>query len=184
MGQIKTLPAAKLIIGCIYNNSFIKDKAIASLKGRYGAIDFISPAIDFDYTDYYYQEMGRPLKRIFISFKRLVRQERLAQIKLYTNKLEQRFSKQRKRGINIDPGILTLAKLILATTKDNVHRMYLGKGIFAEITLHYEQGGFKPWSWTYPDYQTIRYREIFNTIRGLYQEQVKEKHGSSLPKSI
>ena len=216
MGRITTPQPAKLIIGFIYRDILIKNKAISFLKKRFGKIDFQSPELDFNYTDYYFPELGAPLKRAFISFAQLKTEDKLAGIKLHTNKLEERFqlkdgstmlttggsttiSPERatcgkrslsislktsrtkrveglttgKRRINIDPGFLSLGKLILATTKDQCHRVYLGKGIFAEVTLFYKQKTFNPWPWTYPDYQSREYLEIFNSIRGIYQEQIK-----------
>lgn len=178
MGQINALRPSKLIIGFIYRDILIKDKAVSILKKRFGKIDFQSPELDFKYTDYYFPELGAPLKRAFISFAQLKPEDTLAGIKLYTNKLEERFqlkgdATEIKRRINIDPGFLSLGKLILATTKNQCHRVYLGKGIFAEVTLFYKQKTFNPWPWTYPDYQSRVYLETFNSIREIYQEQIK-----------
>ncbi|OGX32210.1 MAG: hypothetical protein A3G37_00630 [Omnitrophica WOR_2 bacterium RIFCSPLOWO2_12_FULL_46_30] len=167
MGKTKPPPAAKLIIGLIYKQNAVKDKVLDILKRRFGEIDFLSRELDFDYTDYYYPELGRPLKRIFLSFKQLLSEDKLSEIKLYTNKLEERSSRKQKRQINIDPGFLSSGKLILATTKDYSHRVYLGKGIFAEATLFYKDAAFRPWPWTYPDYQSKEYADIFNIIRRL-----------------
>jgi len=167
VGKTKPPPAAKLIIGLIYKQNAVKDKVLDILKRRFGEIDFLSRELDFDYTDYYYPELGRPLKRIFLSFKQLLSEDKLSEIKLYTNKLEERSSRKQKRQINIDPGFLSSGKLILATTKDYSHRVYLGKGIFAEATLFYKDAAFRPWPWTYPDYQSKEYADIFNIIRRL-----------------
>lgn len=173
MGLLKPPYPGKLVAGFIYRESAIKDRALAALKKRYGAIDYCSQELDFIYTDYYYPEFGKPLKRLFISFEPLLSEDGLLAIKRYTNALEKRFSKGGKRLINIDPGMLNLGKLILATTKDNVHRIYLGKGIFAEVTLYFRRDSFTPWQWTYPDYQSKEYISIFNAIRALYQQQVQ-----------
>lgn len=143
------------------------------LQIKFGRIDFYSSILNFNYTDYYYPEMGKPLKRIFISFQKLLQEEKLADIKLYTNRLETKFCIRGRRRINIDPGMLNLAKLILATTKDYSHRIYLNKGIFAEVTLFY-RNGFRPWQWTYPDYRLEEYLKIFNSIRDIYISQIKD----------
>jgi hypothetical protein len=154
VGKIaKPLPA-KLIIGLIYRQGSLKDMALDFLKKKFGRIDFLSRPIGFNYTEYYYPEFGRPLKRMFVSFARLLPEDSLSAIKLYTNKLEGRLSLKGKRGINIDPGFLSSGKLVLATTKDHVHRIYLGKGIFAEVTLFYQAGTYRVRPWTYPDYQS------------------------------
>lgn len=179
MGQLSIPQPSKLIIGLIYHSSIIKDKALVSLKKKFGAIDFLSPEIDFNYTDYYYAELGRPLRRFFMSFEKLVQEDALAKVKLYTNTLEERYSQRGKRHINIDPGLLNLGKLIMATTKDYNHRIYIGKGIYAEVTLYFRNNSFIPWQWTYPDYQSREYSAIFNTIRSLYAKQLKCIQGIS-----
>lgn len=171
MGKTKAPPAAKLIIGLIYKHTTVKDKALDILKSHFGEMDFLSPELDFNWTDYYYPELGRPLKRLFVSFKQLTSEDKLSGIKLYTNKLEKRFLRKYKRQINIDPGLLNLGKVILATTKDYNHRIYLGSGIFAEVTLFYKDATYMPWPWAYPDYQSKEYITILNSIRKLYQER-------------
>lgn len=173
MGQISALRPSKLIIGLIYRDILIKDKTVFVLKKRFGKIDFQGPELDFNYTDYYFPELGAPLKRAFISFQKLLSEEKLADIKVYTNSLEKKISAKGKRRINIDPGFLSLGKLILATTKDQCHRVYLSKGIFAEVTLFYKQKTFNPRPWTYLDYQSREYLEVFNSIREIYQKQIK-----------
>ena len=112
--------------------------------------------------------MGKGLTRRFISFSKLIPIQDLYRIKLYTNRLEEKFSVAKHRQINIDPGYLDLAKLVLASTKDYAHRIFLRKGIFAEITLTYRQDSFSRNDWTYPDYCSKEYIEIFNQIRKLY----------------
>lgn len=167
MGQANPPNPSKLIVGFIYRDPQVKTKAIALLTKSFGKIDYQSPVINFNYSDYYYREMGRPLKRLFISFQKLISEERLADIKVDTNSLEERLSAKGKRRINIDPGFLSPGKLILATTKNYNHRVYLKKGIFAEVTIFYKKDGFHPWPWSYPDYQSKEYLDIFNTIRTL-----------------
>lgn len=174
MGKTKLPPPAKLIIGLIYRNSAVKDKVLDILKRRFGEIDFLSRELDFDFTDYYYPELGRPLRRLYLSFKQLLSEAKLLDIKLYTNKLEERFSRKQKRQINIDPGFLSLGKVILATTKNYIHRVYLGKGIFAEATLFYKDATFMSWPWAYPDYQSKEYIAIFNSIRRLLSGEKEE----------
>ena len=171
MGQTKIPLVTKLFVGLIYQDIAIKNQAISWLQKRFGEIDFSSRDLDFNYTDYYYPELGIPLKRSFISFSRLLTEDRLSGIKIYTNKLETRLSLEGKRRVNLDPGFLSLGKVTLATTKDHNHRIYLRKGIFAEVTLFYQQDSYKPWPWTYPDYQSKDYLDIFNSIRQIYLKQ-------------
>jgi hypothetical protein len=174
MGKIKKRIPVKLIVGFIFKKADILNKAKAILERRFGEIDFESKTLNFSHTDYYEEELGKNLKRIFISFKKLISPEHLSKIKILTNKIEQRLASGQKRLINIDPGYLEFSKLILATTKDFRHRIYLDSGIFAEVTLFYENKSFRPWEWTYPDYKTKKYAEIFNKIRQIYAAGIKK----------
>lgn len=173
MGKISNLSPVKLIAGLIYKKEPTLKETESVLRKIFGEIDFKSTGVPFDYTDYYEKEFGKGLKRRFISFKKLIYSEELPRIKLLSNKIEEKFSKMRCRLINIDPGYIDFAKLILASTKDYSHRIYLGKGVFAEITLVFRGKSFKPWPWTYPDYKTREYVEIFNRIREIYASQIK-----------
>jgi len=155
----------KLIIGLIAREDLF-DKIEKILSRKFGTVDFKSEILDFKFTDYYEQEMGTDLKRRFLSFKRNIVPRDLSWIKLYTNRIEKKFSKSNGlRKVNIDPGYLTLSKLVLATTKDYQHRLYLDKGIYAEVTLRFKAKSFTIWEWTYPDYRTPAYINIFNHIR-------------------
>ena len=158
----------KLVIGLIYKDEAVFIKIRKALGKKFGKIDFESAAIDFQHTDYYKAEMGNQLKRRFISFSKLIPIEHLYRIKLYSNRLESKFLTGKLRRINIDPGYLDLAKLVLATTKDYAHRIFLRKGIFAEIALTFRGNSFSPNEWTYPDYRSDEYISIFNQIRKLY----------------
>jgi hypothetical protein len=126
----------------------------------------------FDFTAYYESEMGANLLRKFIAFERPVSPADLAEIKLWTNGVEASFSEAAasrrppvRRPINLDPGYVTLSKLVLATTKDHAHRIYLDRGIYAEVTLRFLKGAFEPMPWTYPDYRTEAYRRFFEGVR-------------------
>ncbi|MDD5594898.1 MAG: DUF4416 family protein [Candidatus Omnitrophica bacterium] len=166
-------PPVKLICGLIFKEEKILAKAKALLEKKFGALDFESQILEFNYTDYYEKEFGKNLSRQFISFKKLIDPASLAKIKLFSNRLEKKLSRNNRRLINLDPGYLDLAKLVLATTKDYNHRIYLNSGIFAEITLFYQGKSFQHWKWTYPDYQTLQYKEIFNRMREIYFSQLK-----------
>lgn len=173
MGKIKPHPAVKLIIGFIFTDENILNKAKLYLIKKFGQIDYESQILVFNHTNYYEKELGAGLKRNFISFKKLVEADRLVSIKLFTNKLEQKLCLgSGRRQINIDPGYIELSKLVLATTKDYAHRIYLRQGIYAEITLFYQDKSFRYRDWTYPDYRTSEYIGIFNHIRGIYAQQI------------
>ena len=167
MGKIKKYNLVKLILGFIYGDEAVFIQARNKLKVKFGRIDFSSEALDFNYTNYYELEMGRSLKRRFISFSKPISASKLYRIKLYANRLESKFLNAGKRQINIDPGYLDKAKLVLASTKDYAHRIYLQKGIFAEITLTYRGNSFSANEWSYPDYRSKEYIDIFNQIRAI-----------------
>jgi hypothetical protein len=174
MGKVKEPIPVKLICGMISGNPELFEQAKLKLQARYGPIDYFSPMIPFScYTDYYEPEMGPALSRQFISFEKLIDPSEIVPIKLATNQIEIEFSSP-NRIINLDPGYISKAKLVLATTKDYQHRLYLGQGIYAEVTLRFRQGKFEPYEWTYPDYQTPEYLNIFNQIRSIYSEQIKK----------
>ena len=119
----------KLFTGIIYKEPALSKIIKKNLRAKFGDIDFESRALDFSYTKYYEKEMGAGLKRIFFSFKKLIPPDKIAKIKQITNGLESKFSKAGRRGINLDPGYINDAKLVLATTKDYSHRLYLKNGI-------------------------------------------------------
>ncbi|MBA7675265.1 hypothetical protein ES703_83495 [subsurface metagenome] len=165
----------KLVVGVFTNRLELFQEALRVLEKRFGPVDYESPLLPFDKTDYYEEEFGKDLKRKFYSFKKLIEAEDLPKIKIFTNSLEKKFSKEENRLINLDPGYLAPAKLVLTTTKDYQHRIYYGKGIYGEVTLRYKRGSFIPWEWTYPEYRTKEYIKIFNHIRKIYMEQLRNR---------
>ena len=150
------------------------DRGIGQLSGIFGPVDWLSPELPFDRTRYYAREMGWPLYRRFISFEKLIPPDRLVEIKLETNQTEQQYLGEGKRRINIDPGYISPERLILATGKNYVHRVYLSRGIYADLTLIFHKGSFKPVSWTYPDYAAPETIGYFNEVRRGYMEQLRE----------
>ena len=175
MGKTKIPQQVKLVIGMLAKNKKLFDIVEEFFVKEYGPIDYMSSLIPFKYTDYYKKEMGHPLNRKFISFKERISPERLPQIKLTTNSLENDFSIKKndgsKRQINIDPGYLSDAKFVLATTKDYCHRLYLRDGIYGEVTLMWRKTSFQPTDWTYPDYRAREYIDVLDVIRGIYVEK-------------
>jgi hypothetical protein len=125
--------------------------------------------------------MGRDLRKQFLAFAHLIDAADLAPIKLQTNDLERRLAETatfpEDRPINLDPGLLNLGKLMLATTKDQAHRIYLRDGIFAEVTLRFEQGAFQPWPWTYADYREPELHRFLLEARGYYKQRLQVTQG-------
>ena len=127
----------------------------------------------FTYTDYYCKEMGAPLYRLILAFSELVERDSLPEIKWKTNKMENDFLEEGNRRINLDPGLITLENICLATTKPYTHRIYLGKGIWAEITLIYRGESYRRLEWTYPDYGSDELIGIFNGLRETYRGRLR-----------
>jgi len=168
MGTATPHQEVALIVGMLSAFPEVFQRLEAILSERFGKIARASAVLPFDYTRYYEPEMGANLRRKFLSFERHLHPEEIAAIKLWTNALEEQFAAQgfpAPRPINLDPGYVTLSKLVLATTKDHAHRIYIGQGIFAEVTLGFTGGAFQPMPWSYPDYRTDAYREFFSAVR-------------------
>jgi len=162
----------KLIVSVFSSDPGQFLKAKGALKRIFGNTDFESNVLDFVHTNYYYEEFGKDLKRKILSFEKLITLKNIYNVKLKTGALERKFSKFGKRTVNIDPGYVDLSKLVLFSTKDYSHRIYLDKGIFSEVTLFYKDKGFNGWPWTYPDYGSKIYIDIFNSIRRIYKDQL------------
>ena len=153
------------------------DKAIDELIELFGPPEVITPWLMFERTRYYEKEMGWPLYRRFVTFRELITPEDLVNKKLSTNNIETKYSIDGKRRINIDPGYICLERLILATGKNYTHRIYLSHGIYADLTLVFNKGTFKPLEWSYPDYSDNESIEFFNNEREKYKIQLRSVEG-------
>ena len=169
MGHITPFRPEKLVMPILFSREQMRPSLLEELQTRYGPADYTSIDLPFSYTNYYDEEMGTPITRFFVCFRRLVDPGTLAQIKGETNLLERRFAESGRRKVNIDPGLLNLSRFVLATSKDGSHRIPLADGVFAEVTLMYEKGGYRPLEWTYPDYRSGEYLRILGDIRKLYK---------------
>ncbi len=175
MGRIKEPKPVKLISSMFTADLELLEIARHKLSEIFGPTDYESQLLPFDHTSYYAAEFGEGLMRTIIAFAELIDPGRLAEIKRLTNDLEMNWAREGKRRINLDPGYVSPAKLVLATTKNHGHRIYLGQGIYAEVTLRYRNKTFRPWEWTYPDYASPPYIAIFNHIRELYLAQLRSQ---------
>jgi hypothetical protein len=167
MGTPHPTEKALLFIGSLFSNEDYYFESRLSLERIFGEIIMESPAIKWDFSDYYKDELGEIIYRRFMFFKNLIEQDYISTIKLITNEIEKSLSSNGKRNINLDPGYLTPAKIVLASTKDYSHRIYLKDGIYAEVTLIFKKGQFVPHINTYKDYQDERYLRIFMMARKL-----------------
>lgn len=175
MSQPREPDPVKLIASIFTPKDDLIREVINELSLRYGPVDWESPPMFFDRTRYYEREMGWPLHRRFVSFEYLISPDDIVNVKLETNELESRYLQEGNRLVNIDPGYIGLERLVLATGKNYVHRIYLRKGIYADLTLIYKKGSFRSLDWTYKDYANPKMIEMFNNVRKRYTEQLKER---------
>ena len=177
MGQIFDFEEEKLIIGVIYHDTDIFEKAMKILCERFGETDGVCEEFSFskEFSTYYDSEIGgEGLRRIY-SFKKLVKPELQAEIKEFTNDIEAKFSINGNRQINLDPGFINHGRLMLATTKAAGFRIPLARGIYTELTLFYARGGWHKFPWSYRDYQSERVQKFLSEVRAIYLKQRKEK---------
>lgn len=177
MGAIRHPPKAKLFVALLIAPDAREkmDLVERALEEQFGMIDLKSREWPFDFTEYYTPEMGPGLVRRIVSFSRLIDPAFLVQAKLITNDLEVELTRAIRgegagRAVNLDAGYLTLAQVLLATTKSYSHRIYLDKGIWAEVTLRYLKGRYEKWEWTYPDYADGRYNSFWQAMREMLKE--------------
>lgn len=175
MGQLKAYTSEKLIIGILLSDLSLLEDLSVMLQKSWGPMDHQTVPEEFKYSNYYDGEMGTPLYRIFCSFEQLINPEDLAAIKIQSNALENRFRSDRGRRINLDPGMLCQSKFILATTKNNAHRIPMSRGIYGELTLQFRHGEFRDLEWTYPDYRENTAKQFLIDVRKIYVKQLKLK---------
>jgi hypothetical protein len=173
MGTARESQPVKLVASLLTGELVLLDPVREALVQIWGAIDFASPLFPFEHTSYYAAEFGPDLQRQIVTFALLIPPGDLPLIKRRTNELEADLAAAGRRRVNIDPGYVSLGKLVLASTKDHAHRLYLGQGVYGEVTLTYQRGRFRPWPWTYPDYASERYCELFDEIRRRYKAQLR-----------
>ena len=174
MGALLEQKSVKMVVSIIYREDSFLYEAETTLVEKYGEIEDLKEIFYFDFTDYYEKEFGKDLKRKLICFKKPIGPEFLSKIKHYTNEVEKKLKNNNNRTVNIDPGYITEAKLVLFTTKDYSHRVYIGDNIFAEVTLHFQNNSFRAWPWTYPDYSSNALVDYFNKVRSLYMRDIKK----------
>lgn len=175
MGQIYEFEKEKLIVGVIYNDMKVYDKALAMLKEAFGEIDGESERFSFseEFSSYYDEELGGEGLRVIFSFEELVDASRQAEIKEMTNEMELLLSENGKRKINLDPGFINHGRLMLATTKNAGFRIPLKNGIYTELTLFWAKGEWHKLPWSYRDYQSKKVQAFLTEARGRYLVQRK-----------
>jgi hypothetical protein len=173
MGEDEPL-RVKPICAVTFRNEIDFSRIREALENLFGPVEDHSPVFEFTFTRYYEDEMGSGLKKIFFSFNDLMKPEDLAGMKIRTHTVEAEWSEQGKRRVNLDPGYITGGKLVLASTKDFSHRIYLDHGIYGDVQLRFVRGRFLVSEWTYPDYQTELAMTFFKNVRKQFIQQEKE----------
>jgi hypothetical protein len=166
---------AKLISSIFSPDKELINRGIQDMEAAFGHVERVSQQLFFDRTRYYAREMGWPLFRRFVSFEKLISPEDIVRSKLKTNEIEQQYLDSGNRLVNIDPGLLSAERLILATGKNYIHRVYLSQGIYADVTLVYKRGSFRSLDWTYPDYASEEVVLFFNEIRNNYMKYLRTR---------
>lgn len=182
MGKVKDHPPVKLVMGVTLAPEIELSAIRQKLETDYSAIEQESDIYPFsDFTRYYRREIGENLRKVFLTFKKLIRPELLADIKHATNRAEANYLRENRRMVNLDPGYISEAKLVLATTKNYAHRIYLRDGIYGDVHLSFTQNSFQVQPWTYPDYQQKSVIEFFNLVRQNYLQQISLADQEILP---
>ena len=170
----QTVDPVKLFMGVLYSDEALLSAALGQLEGLYGPMDCRSQPWPFAVSEYYVPEMGSPIWRIFIGFRRLIGPQEIARIKLETNEVEAALSAEGLRKVNLDPGYLDYDKIVLASAKYNGQKVYLDHGIWADLTLRYEKGRFYPYPWSFPDFKSDTYYSAFFELRQSYKTAMKD----------
>lgn len=165
MGIVKPPEPALLFAAVFSHEAGQHAEAIGRMASSWGTPCLTAGPFPFDHTDYYSGEMGEGLSKTFFLFDRPFDPGDVAGVKLASNAAEKETASDGRRQVNIDPGYITLSKVVLATTKNYSHRIYAGQGIYCEITLQWFKGAFRPCEWTYPDYRDPEVISFFNRCR-------------------
>jgi hypothetical protein len=181
MGQIVEPAKVKLIAALLWNESVRIDEIYRRMEKEWGPIETYSTIYDFTHTGYYKDEFGERLKKQFVAFEKLVEIHLMPDIKICGNKLEDEFATGENRSVNIDPGYIANAKLVMPTTKNLPHRVYIGKNIYADLQLIYKKPSFQTILWTFADYKEPFNLEFFNKVRERYMEQVLKEKNAGQP---
>lgn len=166
---------ARLIVSALASDPMHLELVRPRLIERFGPLEEEIGPLPFDFTSYYDNELGKGIQRWLWVFSDLVQGSDLLKIKLFANELEKAYSEAGCRTVNLDPALMTLGNFVLATGKNNAHRIYLGEGIFADLTLIYRSGTYRPLEWTYPDYADSQLVGILNSLRETYKCKLTQK---------
>ena len=174
MGKIREILPVKLLFSVFTNNNRIMMLTEKKISEFFGNIELISDKFIFNHTNYYEDEFGKALFRKIFVIKSLFHRDGIEKVKIITNEMENDFSTNGRRVVNIDPGYISLENFILFTTKNYTHRIYLSKGIFADLTLIFQNKTFNPLPWTSPDYASHNIKNFLKNIIKQYSVQIRD----------
>ncbi len=175
MGQIVEPSKVKLIAALLWNESVKIEDVYRRIEREWGPIEEYSTVYDFTHTGYYKDEFGERLQKQFVSFENLSDINTMPEIKIKGNALEKEFLTGENRRVNIDPGYIANAKLVMPTTKNLPHRVYIGRNIYADLQLIYKKPSFQSILWTFADYKEPFNLDFFNRVRERYMVQLAQE---------
>ena len=164
---------AKLIVGAIYSEQSILEDAIEQMRQENLIVQSKSAEFSFDLTEYYSDEMGNKLKRSFLSIEGLQKLESSFEWKLKMLQIENHLSISGRRKINLDPGYLDSQKIVLLSRKEGPHKIYLCKGVWADLVLLKVKGGYQNLPWTFPDLRDGKYNDFFLQVLEKFKKEKK-----------
>ncbi|GBD02821.1 hypothetical protein HRbin19_00091 [bacterium HR19] len=175
MAHPKEPDFVKFFVAVLFSDEEKLNSARKEIQKNFGDFDFESESIPFTITDYYKDEMGDNIRRVFFSFEKLMKPDKLTQIKIKCVEIEDKLSDESgRRKVNLDPGYIDFYKVVLATCKPGGCKIYLSDGVWADLVLRYEKGKFLPFPWTFPDFKEGLYDNILMQIRKIYKVQISE----------
>jgi hypothetical protein len=178
MGDITNPDPVLPILAAFSRYEAALDWGLERASAEWGRVALVSPRFAFVETDYYEPTMGPGIFKCFWAFEQLVDPGRLVEFKLQTNAWEAEYAESaghaEPRPLNLDPGYITAAKLVLASTKDHAHRLYLSRGIHAEVTLFYKDRQWQSHEWTFKDYRRADYQQFFTECRDYLRRRERQ----------
>jgi hypothetical protein len=173
LAEMKSPRYVELLMGVIIADPALLEPLEADLEAEVGRVETRSEVFDFDITDYYREEMGEGLKRVFYAFEDLIDPAAIVEVKLVADDIERKFALGGRRRVNLDPGYMDFYKLVLASAKFMGQKIYLGKGVYADPTLYYDKG-WRPYDWGFPDFKSGRYDEFLMVVRRAYKAKIRK----------
>lgn len=175
MSILKELPPVKAFAAVFAQDSALIHEAVQALSAYLGAEpDIVSPEFPLKETRYYEPEMGAGLVKVYASWPGLMNPEDLVALKLWAMDFENTRLIDGQRQVNVDPGYIGSGGLVLSTGKFRGHRLPLGRSVWGELTLHYHQGEFQAFPWSYQDYKSPEVQEYLMKMRKALMLSLRE----------